>query len=98
MLKQAKLEIKTDTRIALLEQAINHSNESLMRIEKALETGFMNCYRRFEDVDKRFVLLDQRLDKLNDRMWGNFQWILSTMFTLACAGAGVLAKGFGWFS
>lgn len=87
-----------EVRISLLEQSINHINETLIRIEK-----------RFDRIDDRFAFLEAKLDKKFDeidkklenfdaRLWTNFYWILGTVFTLSSVLAGLMAKGFNWFS
>jgi len=54
--------MKDDTRIALLEQSIGHINQTLIRIEKRLDT-----------MDAK---IDARFDSLNNRIWNNFLWII----------------------
>lgn len=87
-----------EVRISLLEQSMNHINETLMRIEK-----------RFDRIDDRFTFLeakldkkfddsDKKLDKFDARLWTNFYWILGTVFTLCSVLAGLMAKGFNWFN
>lgn len=85
-------------RIVRVETVIEHINFMLERMDK-----------RFDEVDARFTKLDkkiddhakdvkQQLEKFDSRMWTNFYWILGTMLTLAITGAGIMAKGFGWFN
>lgn len=78
-----------ETRIALLEQSIGHINETLLRMEKKIDGKFDKMEERFDSIDSRIV-------KIEDRLWSNFIWQLSTMFGLAFTGLGILAKGFHW--
>ena len=79
----------TETRVALLEQSIGHITEVLVRLENKIDSGF-------KDVNKRIDKIDDRMDKMESRIWSNFMWQLSTTLGLAFTGLGVIAKGFGW--
>lgn len=93
-LQEDSMKIRKDdpneVRLALLEQSIININDTLIRFEK-----------RFDRIDNEMKDFRQdinaKLEAFNNRLWVNFYWILGTMFTLSCAGAGILAKGFGWF-
>jgi chromosome segregation ATPase len=94
-----------ETRIALLEQSIDNINGTMLRMEKRfdqIDQRFIDFEKRmdarFDKVDRKFEEMEKKLESFNNRSWTNFYWILATMFTLACAGAGALAKGFHWFS
>lgn len=95
---EAPMKQSQETRVALLEQSIGHINENLLRLERKLDTRFDHMDKRFVDINCKFDNMDKKLDRFDSRLWSNFYWTLSTMFTLSCAGAGVLAKGFGWFN
>jgi molecular chaperone GrpE (heat shock protein) len=73
-----------ETRIALLEQSIKHVNETLLRFEK-----------KIDGLDQK---VEQNMSKINDRLWSNFLWILTTLFTLSTLLIGVMAKGFHWLN
>jgi hypothetical protein len=88
---EGNMKVNQDTRIALLEQSIEHMNSTLNRLEMNLSNGFSSTNKRLEEMNTR-------LDKFNDRLWSNFLWILSTQFTLTTLICGVMAKGFQWFS
>lgn len=88
---EGNMKVNQDTRIALLEQSIEHMTQALNRIEMNLSAGFANTNKRQEEANLR-------LEKFNDRLWSNFLWILSTQFTLTTLICGVMAKGFQWFS
>lgn len=84
-----EVNMKDDTRIALLEQSIGHVNETMLRIEK-----------RFDDVDKRFDKVDNRFDKLEEEIksvrqltWSHFRWIMGTLVTLFATIVTVMIKG-----
>lgn len=89
-----------DVRLALLEQSINNINETMIRMEKKIDKGFDQVDKRFDKIEievKEFKKeINSKIESFNSRLWVNFYWILGTMFTLSCAGAGILAKGFGW--
>lgn len=95
MAEPRKLETKMtdETRIALLEQAINHINETLLRIEKK----FDHVDQRFDKLEhllgERFDKVDARTDSLaheikqnykdvNSRLWSNFLWTIGSMGAL----------------
>jgi hypothetical protein len=98
-----------ETRLALVEQSISHINHSIDRFEKVALQGFDNTERRFntltkhidekaDKIEKNLDKVDHYISKIDQRMWTNFYWLLATMFTLAGAGAGILAKGFKWLT
>jgi uncharacterized coiled-coil protein SlyX len=98
-----------DVRIALLEQSISNINETMIRFEKRfdrIDEKLDKITKNFDDKLQKFELkfeklennVISKLESFNNRLWINFYWILGTMFTLSCAGAGILAKGFGWFN
>lgn len=88
---EGSMKVNQETRIALLEQSLEHVNQTLNRIE-------MNMSGNFSNTNKKLEEMTVRLDKFNDRLWSNFLWILSTQFTLTTLICGVMAKGFQWFS
>ena len=87
-----------DVRLALLEQSINNINDTMIRFERRFDKLDTELKEFRQDVNSKLETFNNRLETFNNRLWVNFYWILGTMFTLACAGAGVLAKGFGWFN
>ena len=72
----------TETRVALLELSIDHISNTLVRMESKM--------------DVRFDKLDARIERINDRQWSNFIWLLGIMTGLTLGGLGILAKGFHW--
>jgi hypothetical protein len=95
---EASMKQSTETKVALLEQSIGHISETLIRLERKMDIGLEKVDKRFDLIDKKFEDIEKKLEKFDARLWSNFYWTLSTMFTLSCAGAAVLAKGFGWFN
>ena len=86
-----KASTNQEVRIALLEQSIGHIGETLIRIDNRLNAIDSK-------MDKKFDEMDRKLDKFDARLWTNFYWILGTVFTLSSVLAGLMAKGFNWFS
>jgi hypothetical protein len=84
-----EVDMKDDTRIALLEQSIGHINESLVRIEKR----FDSIDRRFESIDKRFDVVESKIEDVRKSSWSHFTWIMGFMLAIATAFAGILIKG-----
>src|SRR6202166_4850436 len=102
-----------EVRLALLEQSIYNINETLIRfekkfdkiddkldfmdkkLEKKMEVLEINLGKKMETLE---INVTTKLEIFNGRLWSNFYWLLGAMFTLSCAGAGILAKGFGWFN
>jgi hypothetical protein len=91
-----------ETKIALLEQSIGHINQTLMRFEKKIDSLDDKVDKKFNTLNEKFddarKDIRSQLEKMDNRLWVNFYWILGTMFSLSCAGAAILAKGFGWFN
>lgn len=96
-LDQPDMKNTNETRVALLEQSIEHISNTLIRLDSKMDAGFERMNDRFDKVDARFDKMDARLDKMNDRIWSNFLWLLSMMLGLAAGGLGLLIKGFHWF-
>jgi hypothetical protein len=88
--------MKHETRLALLEQNHIHIIDSLEKIERSLDMMNKTLTGQTTYIYGVADQLRSEISKVNERIFSSFQWTLSTMFTLACAGAGVLAKGFGW--
>lgn len=87
-----------DVRLALLEQSIININETLVRFEKRFDKIDSEIKEFKKELNTKLDKVNEKLETFNNRLWVNFYWILGTMFTLSCAGAGILAKGFGWFN
>ena len=71
-----------ETRISLLEQSINHINETLIRFEK-----------RFDKMDSRFDKVDASIEKVRDVSWSQFRWLLATILGLILTVSGIFLKG-----
>ena len=57
-----------DERIAVLETNVNHTQETLLRIERTIET--MN------------IKMDEGFKSVNSRIWTNFYWTLAAITAL----------------
>lgn len=89
---EADMKENTQTRIALLEQSLDHTRQILDRIESKMDHGFGRVEERISFIDKRIDTLDGRLDKLDsniDRVrslcWSQFRWLMATLMTVAGA-------------
>ncbi len=71
-------------RITRLETTIDNINQTLIRLENKMDQGFKE--------------VNVKIDKINDRLWSNFLWLLSAMFLFSGILCSVMAKGFDWFS
>lgn len=80
--KFEQMDFKIDKLEAKSDKKFNH-----------LDERFDKQYEIFDSL--KFKINDQ-LDRFNSRLWTNFLWLLSTMFTLAGLAGGMMAKGFGW--
>ncbi len=67
-----------------LETTIDNINQTLIRLENKMDQGFKE--------------VNVKIDKINDRLWSNFLWLLSAMFLFSGILCSVMAKGFDWFS
>src|SRR5271165_1625917 len=79
-----------ETRVAVLENAVAHIQQSLSRIENRLEmmdrrfdVSTDKMGRQFEAMNesnnRRFETLDAKLDKMNDRTTSHFRWIIGAI-------------------
>jgi uncharacterized coiled-coil protein SlyX len=84
-MKAQKLEVKMteETRIALLEQSIWHINETLVRIEKRLDTID-------SDMKTGFNRLDSKIDS-------KFIWLISFGIGAFAGLFGMMAHAMHWF-
>lgn len=94
-----------ETRIALLEQSLKHSHDIMNRIDKRIDNidDRFNKIEQllgsgFEKNNKVIERLEHKIIQLEQRQWTNFYWHLAAMFSLSCAGATILAKGFKWIT
>lgn len=79
--------MKEHTRLALVEQVVGQIGETLVRIEKRLDTLDRKTEEGFSKIDSRITKLDEKVDS-------NFKWLIGTMITLfLTVGFGVLFKG-----
>lgn len=98
----------TDVKLALVEQALITLADAIDNIEKRFDSIDSKLDKINKDIAEKLQKFEFKFEKIennittklesfNNRLWINFYWILGTMFTLSCAAAGILAKGFGWF-
>lgn len=81
MAAKSKIDVKysEDTRLALLEQSINHIDETLKRF------------------DKRFDVMEAKMDKMDSRIDSNFKWTLGLMYSSIAGILVLIGHQFHWF-
>jgi uncharacterized coiled-coil protein SlyX len=81
---------QSETRLALLEQTVEHIYEALNRIDK-----------RFDKLDERLdsieTKLDKRIDKLESKVDKHFYWFIGLYITGYGSLLALMAKGFHWY-
>lgn len=86
-----------DTRIALLENNLSHIGETLKRLERKMDDGFLENKKEFDrleqKMDKNFGTLDVKIDAINNRLWILYFWVTGGF----AAVLGVIAKSHHWF-
>lgn len=60
---------------------------------KEVRHQFKTIDEKFEAIDKRFSYFDRKFERLEDRWWSGFRWVMGTIFGLAA----LTAHGFHWF-
>lgn len=65
--------------LALLEQSINHINETLKRF------------------DKRFDVMEAKMDKMDSRIDSNFKWTFGLMYSSIAGILVLIGHQFHWF-
>ncbi len=68
--KKIEVDMKIETRVALLEQSMGHINETLLRIEK-----------RFDKIDDKFDKMDDKLEKFEAKFDKKFEMLESKIDT-----------------
>ncbi len=81
--------IENKVKVALLEQSIGHINQTLIRIEKSLESSNNSTDKRLDRLDSKIEILDRKIDS-------RFLWLLSFCFGGFTGLGGVMAHGFHW--
>lgn len=97
--KHADIQFSEDTRLALLEQSIEHLNETLRRFEKRfdqIDARFEQIDAKFDRIDVRFERIDAKFDKLDARIDSNFKWLLSIMIAGFSSLLGIIAHTQHW--
>ena len=90
--KQIDMQFSEYTRLALLEQSIEHLNATLQRFEKR----FDRIDARFEQIDVKFAHVDAKFEKLDSRIDSNFKWLLSVMIAGFGSLLGIIAHTQHW--
>jgi uncharacterized coiled-coil protein SlyX len=81
--------MKDETRLALLEQSIEHISETLIRIEKKFE----KIDQRFDLTDKKFEALYQEIKESRNLSWSHFRWIIGIILVFFGSLIFALLKG-----
>lgn len=92
-----------DERIAVLETTINHIDASLIgitqelrRLNERIDSFSNRMDGKFDSIDGKFNYieekLDKKFDKLNDRLWTLFFWMIAGFASIL----GIMAHGFHW--
>jgi hypothetical protein len=76
------------TRIALLEQSIEHINESLIKLDRNLEFKFSLIEKRFDSIEKE---MKSGFSECRQLSWGHFRWLMGTVIICILV---PIAKGF----
>ncbi len=85
--------LRFEKRFDKIDQRFDQIENRLDKINKNFDEKLQKFELKFEKLENNVM---SKLELSNNRLWVNFYWILGTMFTLSCAGAGILAKGFHW--
>ncbi len=79
-----------ETRVALLELSISTINQTLVRLENTIASGF-------EKIDTKFEKIELKIEKLDSKLSSRFFWLLG-LYLAGCAGIlTVIAKSAHWF-
>lgn len=86
--------VSDETKLALLEQTTSHLYETLSEIKHEIKSSKEESRTRFITLEDKFKRLDEKIDF-------NFKWIMGVMMTLfsglyATALGGMIARLFKW--
>lgn len=95
------LPMNDDTRLALLEQTINHIDTSLSEIKSESKNFRAEINQKYEKLETRFIKIDDRFSLLQDKIDANFKWTMGVVITLfsglyATALGGMIARLCRW--
>jgi uncharacterized coiled-coil protein SlyX len=88
-MKPAKNEARmsNEARLAVVETTILNINSTLLDLKQDMKRGFDRIDTKFEAVDKKFEAMDRkfdtRFDRLENRLWSNFFWLMGMIIGLA---------------
>lgn len=74
-MKSRKMETRDATRIALLEQSMSHTNETMNRIESFMVDSFTHLHARVDRFEKALIAT-------RGLSWSHFRWIMGAIITL----------------
>ena len=104
--KLSDIQFSEDTRLALLEQSIDHLNATLMRFEtrfdqidakfNQMDGKFNQMDGKFNQMDVKFGQMDAKFEKLDSRIDSNFKWLLSIMIAGFGSVLGIIAHVQHW--
>lgn len=86
--------MKTDVKIALLEQTISNINEGLKEIKFDLKSMRKDMDTGFDSVNKK---ADTNFQAINVRLWNNFLWLVGFGIALYGSLFAVIAHAMRWF-
>lgn len=95
---KAHKEDDTPTRLALLEQSYKHVAENLREIKEKIDFTTREIKAEIKEIKNEVTSLrehvDARLDKINNRLWSLFLWMVGG----GCSILYVIAKSNHWLS
>jgi len=89
-----ELPMKTDIKIALLEQSIINISEALKEIKFDLKAMRKDLEIGFDSVNKK---ADTNFQAINVRLWNNFLWLVGFGIALYGSLFAVIAHAMRWF-
>ena len=86
--------MKTDVKIALLEQTIGNINEGLKEIKFVIKDMKKDMDTGFDSINKK---ADTNFQAINVRLWNNFLWLVGFGIALYGSLFAVIAHAMRWF-
>lgn len=91
-----------DTRLALLEQAIGHISDTLLRFEKRfdkIDDRFDRIDSKFEKFETKYDVkvtdldnkIDVKSDEINTKIDSSLRWIMGTLATVTFSAISIIA-------
>jgi septal ring factor EnvC (AmiA/AmiB activator) len=90
-----------DTRLALLEQTINHIDTTLCEIKSDIKIFKQEISQKYDKIENQFQRIENRFQRLEDKVDDKFKWTMGVMITLfsglyATALGGMIARMCHW--